>query len=252
MPIPGRTADMTDDAWPVRRRHGAGRSRRQQRWRAAAVAICVALASAGCNSLYYGAMKKFGWEKRDILVKRVKEARGSQDEAQREFKTTLERFREIVAFEGGKLEDKYKKLNGELEDADGRARRVKDRIDAVRSVSKDLFKEWQGELGQYTDRRLRQESERELRETRRRTEGLITTMEAAQARVEPVLKPLRDRVLFLKHNLNARALGALTKELDQVTGEVDALVADLQKSVTEADAFIADMDRAKKSDTATP
>jgi uncharacterized coiled-coil DUF342 family protein len=222
---------------------------RGTRWSGVALAVCVALASVGCNSLYYGAMKKFGWEKRDILVKRVREARESQDEAQREFKTTLERFREIVAFDGGTLEDKYKKLNGELEDAENRGRRVRDRIEAVRTVAKDLFKEWQGELGQYSERRLRQESERELRETRRRTEGLIATMDAARARVEPVLKPLRDRVLLLKHNLNARALGALTKELDQVTGEVDALVGDLQKSVAEADAFISEMDRAKKADT---
>jgi hypothetical protein len=194
-------------------------------------------------------MKKFGWEKRDILVKRVKEARESQAEAQREFKTTLERFREIVAFDGGTLEDKYKKLNGELEDAESRGRRVKERVEAVRTVARDLFKEWQGELGQYSDRRLRLESERELRETRRRTDTLIATMDAARVRVEPVLKPLRDRVLFLKHNLNARALGALTKELDQVTGEVDALVADLQKSVAEADAFINEMERAKKADS---
>jgi hypothetical protein len=216
------------------------------------IGICVVLASAGCNSLYYRAMKKFGWEKRDILVKRVKEARESQAEAQRQFKTTLERFREIVAFEGGKLEDKYNKLNSELEDAENRGRRVKDRIEAVRDVSKDLFNEWQRELGQYSDRRLRQESERELRETRRRTDALIASMERARARVEPVLKPLRDRVLFLKHNLNARALGALTKELDDVTGDVDALVGDLQKSVAEADAFIAEMEREKQAEGATP
>jgi hypothetical protein len=224
-------------------------TRERARWSGVAMVVCVALAAVGCSSLYYGAMKKVGWEKRDILVKRVREARQSQAEAQRDFKTTLERFREIVAFEGGTLEDKYKKLNGELEDAEDRSRQVRDRIEAVRTVSRDLFKEWQGELGQYSERRLRQESERELRETRRRTDALIATMDAARARVEPVLKPLRDRVLFLKHNLNARALGALTKELEQITVDVDALVADLQKSITEADAFINDMDRAKKADT---
>jgi hypothetical protein len=224
-------------------------TRERARWSGVAMVVCVALAAVGCSSLYYGAMKKFGWEKRDILVKRVKEARESQAEAQRDFKTTLERFREIVAFDGGSLEDKYKKLHGELEDAEDRSRQVRDRVEAVRTVARDLFREWQGELGQYSDRRLRQESERELRETRRRTDALITTMSAARARVEPVLKPLRDRVLFLKHNLNARALGALTKELEQVTVDVDALIADLQKSITEADAFINEMDRAKKADT---
>ena len=75
-------------------------------------------------------------------------------------------------------------------------------------------------------------------------------MARAQKRIEPVLKPLRDRVLFLKHNLNARALGALSQELDGVTSDVDALVVDLQKSIAEADAFLTDMEKAKKADGA--
>lgn len=73
-------------------------------------------------------------------------------------------------------------------------------------------------------------------------------MAKSQKRVEPILKPLRDRVLFLKHNLNARALGALTKELDGVKTEVTALIADLQSSIAEADAFIASMEQAKAAD----
>jgi hypothetical protein len=75
-------------------------------------------------------------------------------------------------------------------------------------------------------------------------------MSRAQKRVEPVLKPLRDRVLFLKHNLNARAMGALSKELDGVSAEVDALVEDLKQSVAEADAFLAEMEQAKKAEAA--
>jgi hypothetical protein len=213
--------------------------------RAPAVVAIVAAAAVGlaCDALYYKAMRKIGKEKRDILVSRVKEARASQAEAQQEFKTALERFQEIVQVEGGSLEDKYKKLNQELQDSEDRARQVKDRIDAVRNVSKDLFKEWNDELGKYSDRALRQESERELRETRRRTEALIASMARAHARVEPILQPLRDRVLFLKHNLNARALGALTRELGTVRTGVDELIADMQRSIAEADAFIADMER---------
>jgi hypothetical protein len=210
---------------------------------AATIVVPAAIGAAACDSIYYSAMKKVGKEKRDILVSRVKQARGAQAEAQEEFKTALERFQQIVAVEGSPLEDKYKKLNDELERAEARARQVKDRIDAVRDVSKDLFKEWNDELGKYSDRALRAESERELRETRRRTEALIASMAKAHARVEPVLRPLRDRVLFLKHNLNARALGALTKELGTVRTGVDELVVDMQRAIAEADAFIAAMER---------
>lgn len=210
----------------------------------AVVALAVAAALAlGCDTLYYKAMKKIGKEKRDILVSRVKEARASQAEAQTEFKSALERFQHIVQVDGGSLEEKYKKLDDELQRSEERARKVKDRIDAVRDVSKALFKEWNDELGKYADRALRQESERELRETKRRTDALIASMARAHARVEPILQPLRDRVLFLKHNLNARALGALTRELGTVRTGVDELVADMQRSIAEADAFIADMER---------
>jgi hypothetical protein len=213
------------------------------RW-LAAVAIAAAVAvGLGCDAIYYRAMKKIGKEKRDILVGRVKDARASQADAQKEFKSALERFQQIVQVDGGSLEEKYKKLDDELQRSEDRARKVKDRIDAVRDVSKDLFKEWNNELGKYSDRALRQESERELRETKRRTDALIASMARAHARVEPILRPLRDRVLFLKHNLNARALGALTRELGTVQTGVDELVADMQRSIAEADAFIADMER---------
>jgi hypothetical protein len=208
------------------------------------VIVAAAASVVACDSIYYKTMKKFGKEKRDILVNRVKDARESQDEAQQQFKSALERFQAIVQTSGGSLEDKYRKLDDELQRSEDRANQVKDRINAVRDVSKDLFNEWNDELGKYSDRKLRQESEREMRDTKRRTDALIASMTRAQTRVEPVLKPLRDRVLFLKHNLNARALGALTKELGTVRTDVDELVADMQRSIAEADAFIQDMEKA--------
>jgi hypothetical protein len=77
-------------------------------------------------------------------------------------------------------------------------------------------------------------------------------MTRAQARVEPILRPLRDRVLFLKHNLNARALGSLTRELDTVRTGVDELVADMQRSIADADAFIAQMEKESAAAGAAP
>ena len=72
-------------------------------------------------------------------------------------------------------------------------------------------------------------------------------MSRVEQRIDPVLKPLRDRVLFLKHNLNARALGALTKELGALSTDVDALVADMQKAIGEADAYLKTMEAPQAS-----
>lgn len=204
--------------------------------------VFALVACAGCDWMYYGTMRKFGLEKRDILVKRVRAARGAQQEAKEEFRSALEKFQTVLDVDGGSLEDKYNELNDVLERSESRARRVRDRIKAVRDVSADLFREWEKELRQYSDRTLRAQSERELDETRRRADALIAAMSRAEERIDPVLSPLRDRVLFLKHNLNAQAVGALTKELTSMRGNVDALVADLERAIAEADLFIEAME----------
>jgi hypothetical protein len=215
-------------------------SRRLSR-RAWLAAAAVAVAGSACDRVYYSTMKRFGKEKRDILVNRVKDARKTQEDAKNDFKTALERFKEVIEVEGGKLEEKYEKLNKELDRSEDRAKQVRERIDGVRSVSEDLFSEWDRELRRYADKSLRAESERELEETRRRCDTLVKSMERAQAKIEPVLVPLRDRVLFLKHNLNAQAIGALDPELARVRTNVDELVANLEKSIAEAEDFIKTM-----------
>jgi chromosome segregation ATPase len=209
---------------------------------AACLALLAVTASA-CDAFYYKAMRRIGMEKRDILVNRVKDARKSQVEAKEQFKDALEKFKSVIDVEGGELEEKYNRLEKELNRADDRANEVRDRIKSVRDVSDDLFKEWDKELKQYADRRLRNESERELKATRQRCAALIESMSRAQKRIDPVLTPLRDRVLFLKHNLNAKAIGALDAELTAVRTNVDDLIADLDRAIAEADRFVASMDQ---------
>ena len=115
--------------------------------------VAAVSALAACDRVYYGTMKKFGYEKRDILIGRVREARKAQSEAQEEFKSALDRFREVVGTEGGSLEDKYEKLNRELQRSEDRAKSVHDRVKAVHDVAEDLFKEWEKELAQVQEPR---------------------------------------------------------------------------------------------------
>ncbi len=198
---------------------------------------------AGCSSVYYNAMEKVGIHKRDILVDRVIAARDSQEEAKKEFESALERFKSVVDFHGGDLEDKYIELKDELEDMEDRAREVHERIAAVEDVAEALFDEWEEELDQYSSASLRRASQRKLRETRRRYNQLIRAMKRAEAKIEPVLRPLRDDVLFLKHNLNARAIASLKAELSKMETDVSVLLKDMEHSIAEADAFIQSLEK---------
>jgi len=196
----------------------------------------------GCSSAYYKTMESFGVEKRDILVDRVEEARDAQDSASEQFASALEQFRATVTVDGGDLEDIYDRLDAEYEKSVAEADDVSERIDAVENVAGDLFKEWEQELEQYSRADLRKNSARLLKDTRSRYGKLMTSMRRAESSMEPVLAAFHDQVLFLKHNLNARAIGALRNELDTIERDTARLITQMQKAIAEANAFIDSME----------
>ena len=207
------------------------------------IAMIVWLAAnlGGCKTAYYGAWEKLGWEKRDILVERVKDARDDQNAAKQQFQTTLERFKAVTGFEGGALEAKYKKLEGDYDSCVSRAGLVTKRIASVETVAADLFKEWKAELAQYSSDELRLASERKLRETEARYDQLIGAMKKAEAKMKPVLAKFHDQVLFLKHNLNAQAIASLQTTSAGIEAEVGQLIKEMDASIDEANTFIAQM-----------
>lgn len=200
---------------------------------------------AGCyqsgGSLYFDALERIGMEKRDVLVKRVRNAKEAQEEAQEQFRDALEEFQAVVGHEGGKLEAKYEDLRSEYEASAKKAEEVNDRIRGIEKVSKKLFEEWEDELGKFSDEEMLRLSKEQLSQTRERSEELIDTMKRAADRMDPVLKKLEERVLFLKHNLNAQALGSLEQTSDALQADVGALIDEMKKSIEEADRFIDEM-----------
>ncbi|WP_217490606.1 DUF2959 domain-containing protein [Candidatus Nitrospira nitrificans] len=198
---------------------------------------------SACDKAYMATMEKMGYAKRDILSSRVKSARDAQEDAKQEIQTTLEQFGQVVSYEGGDLEATYKKLNGELENSEDGAKTVRKKIADVESVADALFSEWETELGQYSSADLRRKSQAKLTQTKSRYKEMLGAMKRAEQRIEPVLKPLRDQVLYLKHNLNARALAAIKGELAKVDAQVDQLVKDMNRSIAEADKFIQSMEK---------
>ncbi|NMD41207.1 MAG: DUF2959 domain-containing protein [Deltaproteobacteria bacterium] len=194
---------------------------------------------AGCSTMYYGAMEKVGVDKRDIMVNRVKAARESQSEAKQQFLTAMDQFKRVVKFQGGDLEAEYDRLNGTLQKTEAGAADVRNRIAAVEDVSEALFSEWRAEIQQYTSDALRKSSQQKYDATKQKYGQLIAAMKSAESKLEPALAPLRDQVLFMKHNLNARAIAGLSSEVVSVQTNVDRLVRDMEKAIAQADTFIA-------------
>ena len=196
---------------------------------------------AGCESAYYNTMEQFGVHKREILIDRIEDAQDAQEEGQEQFRNALEQFQAVVNFEGGDLEVIYDKLNAEYEDSLDAANKITDRIDAVASVADALFSEWAIELNDYSNASLRRDSQRQLAETLRRYERLMTSMRNAEKKIDPVLASLKDNVLYLKHNMNARAIASLKGELNTVNQDVTYLINAMQQAINESNAFIEQM-----------
>ena len=66
-------------------------------------------------------------------------------------------------------------------------------------------------------------------------------MKSAENKIDPVLRAFNDRVLFLKHNLNASAISSLKSQKKAVETDIKALIVDMNKSIAEADQFIKTM-----------
>ena len=201
--------------------------------------LLVTVLLAGCASTYYKAMEKVGVHKRDILVDRVEGARDAQSDAQDRFKSALDQFSAVVNVGDSDLKTAYERLDAEFEGAQEAARRVSDRIAKVESVAEALFAEWEDELKLYSNARLRRSSEAKLHDTRRRYDAMLASMRKAEASMAPVLDTFRDNVLFLKHNLNAQAVGALKIEFSALKRDIDELIRDMNTSIESSDQFIA-------------
>lgn len=208
-----------------------------QRWLAGSV-IAACLAFGGCASIYYSVWEKLGWEKRDLLRDDIEAVQKEQKAVGEQFTSALEKIRAIYGMKEGSLEKQYDALRAEYEGAEGRAGKLRARIDAVEDVAGDLFEEWEAELGEITDTGLRSRSRRQLEQTKRRYAQLAKAMHRSEQSVTPVLTKLKDHVLFLKHNLNAQAIGSLEGEVTSIEEDVSQLITDLQTSIEKSDEFI--------------
>ncbi len=207
----------------------------------ALVLIVFVLLFNSCSTVYYGAMEKVGVHKRDILVDRVEEARDSQTEAQEKFKSALEEFASVVQVPDTDLKLAYEKMDGAFQDSKEAAEAVSNRIDKVESVADALFSEWEKELDLYQNMALRSSSEEKLRQTKRRYKTMLASMRKAEKSMAPVLTTFQDNVLFLKHNLNAQAIGSLRSEFSALKGKIGSLVKNMNAAIEESNRFVASL-----------
>jgi hypothetical protein len=203
----------------------------------------VTILLIGCQSAYYAMWEKMGKEKRHLLRDQVEHSRDDQEKASEAFKDALTSLKEMYGFQGGDLEKIYNRISDGYDNCHERAEAIDKRIDKIQHIAQDLFAEWRQEIDQIHNPTFRSQSAQKLKTTKSRFASLELALMQARKRMTPVLGNLKDYVLYLKHNLNAQAIGSLKGEASSIETDVDRLVRDIQRSIQEADAFLKEIEK---------
>jgi ElaB/YqjD/DUF883 family membrane-anchored ribosome-binding protein len=136
-------------------------------------------------------------------------------------------------------------VKDDYEDASKSAEEVRSSIERMDQVAEDLFDEWKKEAGEIQTPEYRTESRRQLAETRTQYEAMYAALVRAEKAMGPPLAKLKDQVLYLKHNLNARAIGSLKGKGESLQADIDRVLREVATSIAKADGFIREMESTK-------
>ncbi|MBN2507239.1 MAG: DUF2959 domain-containing protein [Verrucomicrobia bacterium] len=200
--------------------------------------VIVALCATGCRSSYYAVMESFGKHKRDLLRSALTEASQENQQAATQFQDALAQLQALTGFQGGELETKYNAFKADYDDCAAQAGDVHSRIGKVERVARDLFAEWEKELQQIQRSSLRASSAEKLKATRARYDELHAALTRSAAGMDPVLAQMKDYVLYLKHNLNAQAIGSLKTEMGNIETGIGQLIQSMNHSIRETEKFL--------------
>lgn len=190
------------------------------------------------KAVYYNAKESIGEHKRTIVVYQVEQTCVSLQETRDEFEDALKCFKTLVSINETSLEHKYNTLNRQYQFCRAKSDAVSARIKAIEEVSEALFAEWEKELNEYTNRALRSSSKQQLKAARQNYARLIKAIRKAESKIQPVLSAFKDQVLYLKHNLNARAIAALHDEFIEIGIDISELIYAMEQTIAEASQFV--------------
>ncbi len=192
----------------------------------------------GCRGTYYSFWEKFGYEKRDLLVSSVKDARDAQESAKEQFSSALEQFQSLVGVEAGEAAKQYSKVDAAFAKSQSSADKVREQIDEVEQVGGDLFKEWSGEIETLDKADNRRKAQGLWDQSHDRFEKLLAAMHRAEAKMEPVLEEFGEQRVMLKSFANAEAVASLEGLSIEIQTDIQSLIDEMQAAIDEADSFI--------------
>jgi chromosome segregation ATPase len=203
--------------------------------------LLLVILSTSCSTVYYNFWEFLGQEKRELLQTELENITEDQSDVKEDFQDTLTKIRSEYSYKEGSLEKTYDELSGDYKSLNSQAENLSKRIVKAQDIASDLFQEWKEEAWKITNIEFRKESLKKRVSTMTKFKVTVKAIKAVESNMQRVLTKLNDRVLYLKHNLNAKAIGKIKIELKNIEGEIVALIKQINRSNDQANSFIKEM-----------
>ncbi len=200
------------------------------------------LLTVSCSTAYYSFWETMGKEKRDLLQSNMQAAQEEQTDVKEKFESTLAKIRHEYSFEEGRLEETYDGLKDDYEDSVEQKEDLSERIDKIEDIASDLFLEWKNEANELKNKKYKSQSKAKLSTTKVRFSETLKNMRKVETQLEGVLAKFKDRVIYLKHNLNAKMIGNFKSEFQSIEKDMKDLMREIEVSNKKAKSFIEELD----------
>jgi hypothetical protein len=138
----------------------------------------------------------------------------------------------------GNAKQSYSKLLEKMDLSEKQAHRLRDSVEPMRQSAEAVFRQWTTDLQAFGSSRMRQRSQTRLDETQSRYQAVFASSQSALIAYEAFNNDMRDRALFLGHDLNASAVAELSGDIQSLQEEVHALDVRLDAIATAARSYV--------------
>ncbi len=173
------------------------------------------------------------------LISRVEESRRALQAAEAQIRSTLDTANSLGQTEGGSLQSDFQRLNSEIELSNEKRDDFSKRVASMDKTSASYFTTWAADLDKFQTEEFRTRSEARLEETRGRYNQLMTTMQQAEEKFNPLLAKLHDVSRYLSFMLNPTGVASIKTSVGEMSSQATDLYTAIETAVQEADGFTA-------------
>jgi hypothetical protein len=138
----------------------------------------------------------------------------------------------------GDAKEAYTKLLAALDLSQKQARKLRESVEPMQQSADSIFRQWTTDLQAFGNSRMRQRSQTRLDETQSRYQAIYASAQSSLIAYDAYNADLRDRALFLGHDLNASSVAELASDIQALQDQVRQLGVRLDAAAAAARAYV--------------